>query len=104
MSAPGSFRLAVAQPVIDRREPESSRVDDAVELIRAAGEGGAELVLFPESYPGPITAGLDHDAGPAVAEACRETGLAACWGRVRGWHGQCPGTLTRPGLAALVRC
>jgi len=82
VSAPGSFRLAVAQPVIDRREPESSRVDDAVELIRAAGEGGAELVLFPESYPGPITAGLDHDAGPAVAEACRETGLAACWGRV----------------------
>ncbi|MBN8871061.1 MAG: carbon-nitrogen hydrolase family protein [Solirubrobacterales bacterium] len=82
MSAPDSFRLAVAQPAIDPAAPEEARVDDAVGLISAAGEGGADLVLFPESYPGPITAGLEYDAGPAIGEACRRTGVAACWGRV----------------------
>lgn len=76
------LRLAVAQPRIDGEAPEEQRTLDACELVAAAGSQGAELVLFPESYPGPITAGLDHDAAPAIAAACREAGVAACWGRV----------------------
>lgn len=82
MSAADGFRLAVAQPAIDRAAREESRVDDAARLIAEAGSQGADLVLFPESYPGPITAGLDYDAGPAIADACRGAGVAACWGRV----------------------
>lgn len=82
MSRPDAYRLAVAQPAIDSAAEESSRVADAVALITAAGGGGAELVLFPESYPGPITAGLGYDAGPEIAAACRAAGVAACWGRV----------------------
>jgi predicted amidohydrolase len=82
MSAPDSFRLAVAQPAIDPTAPEEARVGAAVAMIGQAGEGGADLVLFPESYPGPITAGLGYDAGPEIGEACRRAATAACWGRV----------------------
>jgi len=82
VSAPAGLRLAVAQPAIDRDAPEPSRIDDAVALIAEAGRADADLVLFPESYPGPITAGLRHDAKPAMVAACAEASTAACWGRV----------------------
>lgn len=78
----GGFRLAVAQPAINRAASEEARIDDAVRLIDLAGQEEADLLLFPESYPGPITAGLDYDAAPAIAEASREAGIATCWGRV----------------------
>jgi predicted amidohydrolase len=77
-----SFRLAVAQPAIDREVPEEERVERAAAMIEEAGGQDAELVLFPESYPGPITAGLEYEAGEAIADACRRTGTAACWSRV----------------------
>jgi len=82
MSAPAGFRLAVAQPAIERGRPEPSRVGDAAALIAEAGSAGADLVLFPESYPGPITAGLGYDAKPDIAAACARSSVAACWGRV----------------------
>ncbi|MFA9400023.1 MAG: carbon-nitrogen hydrolase family protein [Acidobacteriota bacterium] len=85
-----TFRLAVAQPAIDRAAPEQSRVEDAKRLIAQAGREGAELVLFPESYPGPISADGDYDASPALAEAARDSGCAVCWGRVeRDDDGRC---------------
>lgn len=82
MSAPAGFHLAIAQPAIDPGRTEASRVGDAVASISEAGAAGAQLVLFPESYPGPITAGLEYEAEDAVASACRAAGIAACWGRV----------------------
>ncbi len=82
MKSADTFRLALAQPAVDREVDESARVDDATALIASAGRAGADLVLFPESYPGPITAGLEWDASQAIADACREAGAAACWGRV----------------------
>lgn len=82
MSAVDGFRFAVAQPGIDREAGEEDRVAEATGLIADAGKQGAEMVLFPESYPGPITAGLEYDATPAIAGACRQAGVAACWGRV----------------------
>lgn len=82
MSVPAGIRLAVAQPAIEGTAPEAARVEDAVALIGQAGLAGADLVLFPESYPGPITAGLEHDAAPAISAACAEASVAACWGRV----------------------
>ena len=82
MSATEGFRLALAQPAIDRRADEHSRVSAAAGMIAEAGESGADLILFPESYPGPITAGLEYDAEPTLTEACRAAGVAACWGRI----------------------
>ncbi len=82
MSRQEGFRLAVAQPSVGEDRPEESRVLDSTAMIREAAEAGAELLLFPESYPGPITAGLGFDAGPEIAAACKDAGIAACWGRV----------------------
>lgn len=82
MIPPDSFRLAVAQPVIHPGVPEESRLDEAAGMISAASSAGADLVLFPESYPGPISAGLAHDCAPRISATCRQAGVAACWGRV----------------------
>lgn len=82
MSSPDELRLALAQPAVDSGRPEEARVEDAVALIAESGRHSADLVLFPESYPGPISAGLGYDAEPRMSAACREAGVAACWGRV----------------------
>jgi predicted amidohydrolase len=82
MNTRDGFRLALAQPSIDAADPEARRVDDAVGAIADAASQGAHLLLFPESYPGPISAGGSYDAEPRISEACRAGGIAACWGRV----------------------
>ena len=87
MSAPDGFRLALAQPAIGSKASEESRVSEAAGMIAEAGLAGADLILFPESYPGPITAGLEYDAEPFLGEACRAAGVAACWGRVEATEG-----------------
>ncbi len=81
--SPGSgIRLALAQPAIVTGSAEATRVEDAVAAIANAAEKEADLVLFPESYPGPISAGADYDAEPRISRACRDGGIGACWGRI----------------------
>jgi 5-aminopentanamidase len=50
--------------------------------VRRAGAAGAELLLLPETYPGPLRAADEYDAEPALAEAAREAGCAVCWSRL----------------------
>jgi len=76
------FRLAVVQPLVDPDVPEEARVGEAAGYIASAAEAGADLVLFPEGYPGPLRITSVYDAAPAIAEAAREAGVAACWSRV----------------------
>jgi predicted amidohydrolase len=54
----------------------------AADLVRRAGAAGAELLLLPETYPGPLRADDDYDAEPALAGAAREAGCAVCWSRI----------------------
>ena len=80
----GSFRLAVAQPrtVV---EPEAEHnVARAVELTARAAARGADLILFPEGYPGPVlTKPKDvYDAAAAMAAAAAESTIAVCWSRM----------------------
>ena len=82
MTPPDGLKLALAQPLIREADNGEDRVADATEMIREAGNRGAELVLFPESFPGPIRAGESRDAEPDISLACREAGTAACWGRI----------------------
>lgn len=82
MSERAQVRLAVAQPRARENEPEETKVEDAVTLIREAGERGVELLAFPESYPGPIRTGSDYDAAPRIAEAAAAAGCAVCWSRI----------------------
>lgn len=81
-SRPDGLRMAVAQPRARETEDERVKVDDAVATILEAGRRGVELLAFPEAYPGPIRAGLDHDATPAMAAAAAEAVCAVCWSRI----------------------
>jgi predicted amidohydrolase len=81
-AAPASLRLGVAQPQARAGEGEEAKLDDAIAAIAAAGAADVGLLLFPESYPGPIRAGSGLDAVPAVAAAAEAAGCAVCWGRI----------------------
>ena len=56
----------------------------ATELIARAAAGGAELVLFPEGYPGPVLTRPTevYEAAPAMAGAARVNGVSVCWSRM----------------------
>jgi predicted amidohydrolase len=79
---PSALRLGVAQPPARSQGPEEVKVGDAVATIAEAGAAGVELLLFPESYPGPIRAGSESDATAAIVGAAKSAGCAVCWGRV----------------------
>lgn len=56
----------------------------ATELVARAADLGAELVLFPEGYPGP---GLrdpkdTYEAAGSMASAAARHGVAVCWSRM----------------------
>jgi len=88
LSAPGSLRLAVAQPPARAGEPDEARLADALAAIAGAAAAGAELLLFPESHPGPIRADSAMDCRAEIGTAAAEGGVAVCWGRIeRGGDG-----------------
>lgn len=77
------IRVAVAQPSCsthDRRQ--AAKADAAAELVRRAGAAGAELLLLPETYPGPLRVEDDYDAERALAAAARDAGCVVCWSRI----------------------
>ncbi len=82
MTPPAKLRLALAQPRVDEAGDPRDRVADALAAIREAGESGAELLCFPEAYPGPIRADSDYDAEAPIAAAARDAGSAVCWSRI----------------------
>jgi predicted amidohydrolase len=85
-----SFTLALAQPRPLGGEPAAANVERAVDALGQAAERGAQLICFPEGYPGPLRAGESYDATAALSEAARVHGIAVCWSRVepaeRGRH------------------
>ena len=64
------IRLAVVQPRSIR--PESANVKRAVDYARQAADRGAQLIAFPECYPGPYSGPTDFAAGEALAAVARE--------------------------------
>lgn len=64
-------RIAAFQPVTDLQR-RAGNVEHAVAAIASAAGQGADLVLLPETYPGPWTPPLDYDALPALRAAARE--------------------------------
>lgn len=76
------FKLAVVQPLVEAGAPEETRVEEAADWIRQAGDQGTDLVLFPEGYPGPLKITSEYDAEPAIGAAASAAGTAVCWSRV----------------------
>ena len=66
-------------------EPDAEvNVARAVELAARAATLGAELITFPEGYPGPVLTKPkdDYEAGPGMESAAQEHGIAICWSRM----------------------
>jgi predicted amidohydrolase len=78
-----SFRLGIAQPRAVPSPDAEKNVALATELVAKAAARGAQLVLFPEGFPGPlIRSPLDeYEAAPAMAAAAAKQGIGVCWSR-----------------------
>ncbi|MCU1614574.1 MAG: Nitrilase/cyanide hydratase and apolipoprotein N-acyltransferase [Frankiales bacterium] len=70
-----SFRLAAVQPRAFSDQEEERNLEAALRWLQRASEAGADLVVFPEGYPGPTNPANEYDSlGPLRATA-RELGL-----------------------------
>jgi predicted amidohydrolase len=78
MSNP-TVRLAIVQPRTIRPD-ESVNVERAVAYAREAADQGANVVAFPECYPGPYSSLLEFSAQEALAALCREYGIYLAYG------------------------
>lgn len=76
-----SIRIAVVQPAVEDG-PEDGRIEQALGFINDAAEQDAELVLFPEGFPGPLKITSEYDASGPIAGAAERGGLAVCWSRI----------------------
>lgn len=79
---PEELRIAVAQPRIRTEGDPAAKVDQALALVDEACGRGAQVVVFPEGYPGPLRVGESYDAAPALADAARRHGCAIYWSRI----------------------
>jgi predicted amidohydrolase len=64
VSRPSSVRVGIVLPHADYGEAEWRNAERAVKYADEAASKGAQLVLFPEGYPGPMTGPLDNPKFP----------------------------------------
>jgi predicted amidohydrolase len=72
-------RLAVVQPRTIRPD-EHANLDRAATYARQAGDQGAQMVAFPECYPGPYSGPLNYSAAETLGAVAREYGLYLAYG------------------------
>jgi len=79
-----TFRLAAAQPHVVVEPDAELNVARATDLVARAADGDANLVLFPEGYPGPVLRRPEdtYDAAAAIQAAAAENDIAVCWSRM----------------------
>ncbi len=71
--------IAAVQPKTFRGTDEVKNVDHALEYIDEAADAGAQIVSFPEGYPGPYYGGLSYDADERLCErACARSVYVVC--------------------------
>lgn len=75
-----SFKLAVVQPLTHEPPDDERNVAAAVRSVEEAARQGAELVAFPESYPGPWRMPATFDPTEAMADVARRTGVHVQYG------------------------
>lgn len=73
--------VAVVQPRPRTGPDAAGNVAAAVAAIDNAASQGAQLVLFPEGYPGPMRITDSYDAMVELSAAAARAGTAVCWGR-----------------------
>jgi predicted amidohydrolase len=73
-------RIALVQPLARVRADADRNVEDALRYVEDAAERGAQLVAFPETYPGPWSMPMAFDPAPALDEAARRHGIHVQYG------------------------
>jgi len=76
------MRLVLIQPRSGSGADEQRNADEALEWMQRASDAGADLVVFPECYPGPANPMNSYDAIGPVAERAAELGLHVIAGRI----------------------
>ncbi|REK20490.1 MAG: carbon-nitrogen hydrolase family protein, partial [Actinobacteria bacterium] len=84
MKPKARLRIGVAQPRTITGSDAEENVARATNLVARAADLGAELVLFPEGYPGPVLRRPkdSYDAEGRMASAAAASGIAVCWSRM----------------------
>ena len=77
-----NIRIAAVQPRSHHGADEHLNGPDAVAWMAEAAEAGADLVVFPEGYPGPTHPASSFDAFGPLADTAREHGLHVVAGRI----------------------
>lgn len=77
-----SIRLAAIQPRSATGESERRNAADALSWLDRAAEAGADLVMFPEGYPGPVNPANDYDAISPLAVRAARLGLHVLASRI----------------------
>ena len=75
-----TFRLALVQPLSHRPPDDEANVDDALRYVETAAGMGADLVAFPETYPGPWRMPATYDPTEVIVDAARRFGLYVQFG------------------------
>jgi predicted amidohydrolase len=76
------MRLALIQPRSQSGALEPRNFEDALEWLSRAAEAGADLVVFPECYPGPANPMNAYDAIGPLAQRAAELGVHVIAGRI----------------------
>jgi predicted amidohydrolase len=74
-----TVRLAMVQPRTVR-PGERANLERAVAYARQAADQGAQIVAFPECYPGPYSGPCDYSAAKALGAVAREYGICVAYG------------------------
>lgn len=77
-----SIRLAAVQPRSFHGPEEERNLEEAVRWVDRAAAAGADLVLFPEGYPGPTNPGNTYDAVQPLADAAARAGVHVVAGAI----------------------
>lgn len=76
------IRLAGVQPRAGSGPGEARNAEDALAWVDRAADAGADLVVFPEGYPGPTNPVNHYDAFTPLAKRARERRVHVVGGRV----------------------
>jgi predicted amidohydrolase len=75
-----SVKIAVVQPLAHRPPEDERNVEQAVRFVEEAAAAGADIVAFPETYPGPWRMPATFDPRPALVDAASRCGVYVQFG------------------------
>lgn len=74
------MKLAVVQPLAHAAPDDERNVAEAAEHVATAAAAGADVVVFPETYPGPLTTPVRFDPEQALVAAAQRHGVHVVYG------------------------